>query len=110
LYGKRIDKIMISLLSQISEQQAQDLAELFRALSDPTRLRILSTLLETELSVQDIAARVEMSHSAVSHQLGSLRQMRIVRAQKRGRQVFYALDDNHVTDLLQRGFDHILHG
>jgi DNA-binding transcriptional ArsR family regulator len=98
------------ILNQISEEQAQDLAELFRALSDPTRLRILSTLLDSDLSVQEIADRVEMSHSAVSHQLGGLRQLRIVRSQKRGRQVFYALDDHHVTDLLQRGFDHILHG
>jgi ArsR family transcriptional regulator, lead/cadmium/zinc/bismuth-responsive transcriptional repressor len=101
---------MNAILTQVNEQQAEDLADLFRALSEPTRLRILSTLLETELSVQEIASRVEMSHSAVSHQLASLRLMRIVRAQKRGRQVFYALDDHHVSDLLQRGLDHIQHG
>jgi DNA-binding transcriptional ArsR family regulator len=94
----------------INEQQAHDLAFLFTALSDPTRLRILFTLLESELSVQAIASQIGMSHSAISHQLASLRLTRIVKAQKRGRQVFYALDDQHVRDLLLRGFDHIHHG
>ena len=93
----------------IDEQQAFDLASLFGALSDPTRVRILGALLETERNVQEIADLVGMSHSAVSHQLRSLRQMRIVRAQKRGRQVYYALDDSHVTDLLLRGLDHTQH-
>jgi ArsR family transcriptional regulator, lead/cadmium/zinc/bismuth-responsive transcriptional repressor len=96
--------------SQIDEQQAQNLASLFTALSDPTRLRILLTLLAAELSVQDIATKIGMSHSAVSHQLGSMRHSRVVKAQKRGRQVFYSLDDQHVSDLLLRGLDHILHG
>lgn len=93
----------------ITGQQAQDLSALFTALSDPTRLRILSTLLDTELSVQDIARRIDMSHSAVSHQLGSLRLTRVVKSQKRGRRVYYALDDQHVVDLLLRGLDHIHH-
>ena len=96
--------------SQINEQQAQNLASLFTALSDPTRLRILSTLLAAELSVQEIAGQIGMSHSAVSHQLSSMRHSRVVKAQKRGRYVFYALDDQHVSDLLLRGLDHILHG
>jgi DNA-binding transcriptional ArsR family regulator len=97
------------IASLIDEQQATDLAALFGALSDPTRVRILGALLETEHNVQEIADLVGMSHSAVSHQLRSLRQMRIVRAQKRGRQVYYALDDSHVTDLLLRGLDHTQH-
>ena len=98
-----------SYIELISEAQAAGLADLFSALSDPSRVRILSTLLEAELNVQEIADRVGLSHSAVSHQLRGLRQMRIVRAQKRGRQVFYALDDSHVSDLLLRGLDHIQH-
>lgn len=97
-------------VSQINEQQAQNLASLFTALSDPTRLRILLTLLAAELSVQEIANQIGMSHSAVSHQLSSMRHSRVVKAQKRGRYVFYALDDQHVSDLLLRGLDHILHG
>jgi ArsR family transcriptional regulator, lead/cadmium/zinc/bismuth-responsive transcriptional repressor len=98
-----------SYIQLINESQADGLASLFGALSDPSRVRILATLLESELSVQEIAERVGMSHSAVSHQLRGLRQLRIVRAQKRGRQVFYALDDSHVSDLLLRGLDHIQH-
>lgn len=98
-----------SYVDPLDEQQAAGLASLFAALSDPSRVRILSTLLTCELSVQEIAARVGLSHSAVSHQLRGLRQLRIVRAQKRGRQVFYSLDDSHVSDLLQRGLDHLQH-
>lgn len=98
-----------SYIKVLNELQASGLANLFSALSDPSRVRILYTLLESELSVQEIAALVEMSHSAVSHQLRGLRQMRMVRAQKRGRQVFYALDDAHVRDLLLRGLDHLEH-
>lgn len=98
-----------SYIKPLNDVQAAGLADLFSALSDPSRVRILSTLLENELNVQEIADLVAMSHSAVSHQLRGLRQLRIVRAQKRGRQVFYALDDDHVRDLLLRGLDHIEH-
>ena len=94
---------------QINEQQAQNVASLFNALSDPTRLRILSTLLAAELSVQEIAGQIGMSHSADRTE-SSMRHSRVVKAQKRGRYVFYALDDQHVPDLLLRGLDHILHG
>jgi DNA-binding transcriptional ArsR family regulator len=98
-----------SSIGILNEEQAIGLAGLFSALSDPNRVRILSTLIEHELSVQEIADSVGMSHSAVSHQLRGLRQMRIVRAHKRGRQVFYTLDDDHVSDLLRRGLEHIQH-
>lgn len=86
------------------------LAELFDALSDPTRLRIISTLMEGEHNVGEIAVLVELSESAVSHQLRGLRQMHLVRARKAGRQVFYSLDDDHVARLYQLGLDHVLHG
>ena len=84
------------------------LAELFGALSDPTRLRIISSLMEGECSVGQIAAGVGLSESAVSHQLRGLRQMRLVRARKSGRQVFYSLDDQHVARLYQLGLEHSL--
>ena len=86
------------------------LAELFDALSDPNRLRIISTLLEGERNVGEIAALVALSDSAVSHQLRGLRQMHLVRARKSGRQVYYSLDDDHVSRLYQLGLDHVLHG
>jgi ArsR family transcriptional regulator len=86
------------------------LAELFGALSDPSRLRIIETLLRGERNVGEIAAAIVLSESAVSHQLRVLRQMRLVRARKDGRQVYYALDDDHVRRLFRMGLDHVEHG
>lgn len=86
------------------------LADLFSALSDPTRLRIISVLLEAEHSVGGIAKTLEMTESAVSHQLRGLRHMKLVRSRKAGRQVFYALDDDHVARLYRLGLEHVEHG
>jgi len=94
----------------LGEQTFTRLADLFSALSDPTRLRIISVLLEGEMNVGDIASRVSMTESAVSHQLRGLRQMRLVRSRKDGRQVFYALDDDHVAKLYGLGLEHVEHG
>ncbi len=91
-------------------QTAHQLAELFRALSDPSRVRIIAALLEGETNVRSLAEIVGISESAVSHQLRTLRQMRLVRARRQGREVFYALDDEHVADLFRRSLDHVLHG
>jgi ArsR family transcriptional regulator, lead/cadmium/zinc/bismuth-responsive transcriptional repressor len=86
------------------------LADLFSALSDPTRLRIISALLEGELNVGDIASQLNMTESAVSHQLRGLRQLHLVRSRKDGRQVYYAVDDDHVARLYRLGLDHVEHG
>jgi ArsR family transcriptional regulator, lead/cadmium/zinc/bismuth-responsive transcriptional repressor len=94
----------------LQEQTFTHLADLFSALSDPTRLRIISVLLEGEMNVGDIADQLSMTESAVSHQLRGLRQMRLVRSRKNGRQVFYALDDDHVAKLYRMGLDHVEHG
>ena len=94
----------------LKEQTSAHLADLFSALSDPTRLRIISVLLESELNVGDIATQLTMTESAVSHQLRGLRQLRLVRSRKNGRQVYYALDDDHVAKLYRLGLDHIEHG
>ena len=94
----------------LKENTSTHLADLFSALSDPTRLRIISVLLESEMNVGEIAAQLEMSESAVSHQLRGLRQMRLVRARKDGRQVYYALDDDHVAKLYRLGLEHVDHG
>jgi ArsR family transcriptional regulator, lead/cadmium/zinc/bismuth-responsive transcriptional repressor len=82
------------------------LADIFRALGDPTRVRILDALSHSELCVCDLAAVLSLSQSAVSHQLRLLRGLRLVRARRSGRMVFYALDDRHVTDLLGQGMKH----
>lgn len=85
------------------------LAEVFKALSDPTRLRLISLLLENEVSVHNLEAILGMSQSAISHQLRHLRQLRLVRFRKEGRHVFYALDDDHVRQLFAQGLLHIVH-
>jgi len=94
----------------LKEQTFTHLADLFGALSDPTRLRIISVLLEGEMNVGDIAGRLGMSESAVSHQLRGLRQMRLIHSRKDGRQVFYSLDDDHVGKLYRLGLEHVEHG
>jgi ArsR family transcriptional regulator, lead/cadmium/zinc/bismuth-responsive transcriptional repressor len=91
----------------VPDDAAAALADTFRVLGDPTRVRILDALSHGELCVCDIATLVEMSESAVSHQLRLLRAMRLVRAQRRGRMVFYALDDHHILDLLAQGLRHV---
>ena len=94
----------------LKESTSSHLADLFSALSDSTRLRIISVLLDGEMNVGDIAAQLEMTESAVSHQLRGLRQMKLVRTRKNGRQVFYALDDDHVSKLYLMGLEHVEHG
>jgi len=89
---------------------ATRLAQTFKALSDPTRVRIISALSHNEMCVYDLAAALGMSQSAISHQLRTLREMRLVRFRKEGRHVYYTLDDEHIHDLFHQGLDHIEHG
>ncbi|RME88265.1 MAG: transcriptional regulator, partial [Anaerolineae bacterium] len=90
----------------LTPEQAMHLAEFFRTLADPSRVRIIAALLEGEVNVGTLAEIVGISESAVSHQLRTLRQMRLVRARKQGREVYYRLDDDHVADLFRRSLDH----
>ncbi len=85
------------------------LADTFRALGDPTRVRILHALSGRELCVCDLAALLGMTSSAVSHQLRLLRHLRLVRPRKSGRMVYYSLDDDHVVDLFRRCLEHVTH-
>ena len=93
----------------IDADMTAQVAEIFKALADPTRVRILHALLHAELCVGDLAAVLEMSESAVSHQLRLLRGLRVVRARREGKQVFYTLDDEHVTRLFQISLEHLGH-
>lgn len=95
---------------RLDEDSAAYLAELFRALSDASRVRIVSALVEGEMNVSALADAVGISESAVSHHLRGLRQMRLVRGRKEGRQVFYSLDDDHIEALFRLGLDHVRHG
>lgn len=89
---------------------ATRMAEAFKALSDPTRVRIISALAHSELCVCDIAAALGMSQSAISHQLQTLRALRLVKNRREGRQMYYSLDDEHIHSLFKQGLDHALHG
>jgi ArsR family transcriptional regulator len=104
--GERVQAALPHLLPQ---EGALRLAETFGALSDPTRLRIVSLLAGGELCVHDLAAVLGMGQSAVSHQLRTLRDLRLVRWRRQGRQIFYTLDDEHVADLFRRGLEHVEH-
>ena len=84
-----------------------ELADLFRVFGDSTRIKILYALHDNELCVQDIANAVQLSQSAVSHQLRVLKDCKLVRFRREGKTVYYALDDDHVRSILSMGMDHI---
>ncbi len=94
---------------QLDERTAGRLAELFRAFSDASRVRLIAALLEGECSVMTLAEAIGISESATSHHLRGLRQLQLVRARKAGRQVYYQLDDEHVATLFKQGLSHVLH-
>jgi ArsR family transcriptional regulator len=96
-------------LSGLDVHTAEQLARTFKALSDPTRVRIIAALAARELCVHELAEALGMSHSAISHQLGTLREMRLVRFTKSGRHVYYALDDDHINSLFRQSLEHIQH-
>ena len=91
----------------LDERAAAELAATFAVLGDPTRVRLVDVLAHGERCVSDLSAVVGLSESAVSHQLRLLRTLRIVRARRAGRQVYYQLDDNHIRTLLDQGRRHI---
>jgi ArsR family transcriptional regulator len=94
---------------KIDEVTAFYTAELFRTLGDPTRVKLIALLLEQEIPVHTLSEETGTSQSAISHQLRILRQMRLVRARKAGRQVFYCVDDEHIAELFKKGLDHARH-
>ncbi len=104
-------EVLPALDEQVIESStANRLAEVFKALSDPNRLRLISLLLDNEVCVHTLEVVLGMSQSAISHQLRHLRQLNLVRFRKQGRHVYYALDDEHVRDLFRQGLLHVEHG
>lgn len=92
------DKYLLNYLSQI-----------FKSLSDPTRLKIIYALSKAELCVTDIATYLDMSQSAISHQLSILRNQELVKSKRVGRRSIYSLDDEHVLSLFNQGYEHAYH-
>ena len=91
------------------ELETQLLAELFKVLGDPTRLRIVRYLLQKEMCVTEIADAMDMGQSAISHQLRVLRQARLVTFRKEGKTAWYRLNDDHVIVLIRQGLEHVCH-
>jgi ArsR family transcriptional regulator, lead/cadmium/zinc/bismuth-responsive transcriptional repressor len=91
----------------LTDASARALADTFKVLGDTTRVRILDALSRSELCVQDLAGRVGISESAVSHQLRVLRGMRLVRQRRDGRLIYYTLDDQHIIGLFAQGLEHV---
>lgn len=108
--GAHTGEVKAALDAMPPRGEIQDASQLLKVLGDPTRMRILSALAGRELCVCDLQVILEMSQSAVSHQLRVLRDARLVAHQRRGKMVFYSLADDHVQELLQSSLDHIRHG
>lgn len=91
----------------MDERTVYDLADLFKVFGDSTRLRILCVLMEQEICVADLADTLEMTQSAISHQLRTLKQSKLVKARRSGKLVYYSLDDDHVRSIIETGREHI---
>jgi ArsR family transcriptional regulator len=103
--NEEIDDIKSSMPQ---EDVLSDLSEFFKMLGDSTRIKIICVLFHGEMCVSGIVELLEMSQSSISHQLRILKTNRIVKSHKVGKQVFYALDDNHVKLIYEMGLEHII--
>jgi len=101
---------MSELSPILDEHTAAHVAELFRAFSDTSRVRILSALVDGEKNVGALAGIVGISESAVSHHLRGLRQMGLVQGRREGKEVYYRVDDEHIIALFQQGVKHVRNG
>lgn len=90
-----------------NEETVYDLAELFKVFGDATRIKILTLLFDKELCVQDIADGLEMTQSAVSHQLKVLKMSKLIKGRRDGKQMYYSLADDHVSTILSMGIEHL---
>jgi ArsR family transcriptional regulator len=96
--------------TRIGDDQVVELAEMFRLMSDPTRLRIILACLDHAAAVGEMAERIGISASLVSHHLRLLRAARLLQAERRGRQVFYVVGDEHIRSMLTDMVDHVAEG
>ena len=102
-------ELLLKVQSRLPDEDAlYDLAELCKVFGDSTRIRILFALFDQELCVCDLAAALNMTQSAISHQLRLLKQNKLVRSRRDGKQVFYALADDHVHSIIDQGMEHVL--
>ena len=92
---------------KINETSIYNLAELFKVFGDSTRIRILLTLYNGEISVNEIASYLNMSQSAISHQLKNLKVFKLIKSRRAGKVIYYSLDDDHVYNIIKQGLEHI---
>ena len=104
------DKVNEVKSKMLSDDEYLDLSDLFKMFADSTRVRIMHALEKSELCVCDLANLLNMTKSAISHQLQSLRLMNLVKYRKEGQVVYYSLKDDHVKKLIDIGFEHISEG
>ena len=102
-------ELVSKVLDELPDEDAlYDLAELFKVFGDSTRVRILFALLESELCVCDLSEALDMTQSAISHQLQILRTNKLVKSRREGKQIYYSLADEHVVTIIAQGLNHIL--
>lgn len=109
---KNFTEIQEDIIKSIQEKQPDDeilydLAELFKVFGDSTRIKILYSMFENELCVNDIAKLLNLSQSSVSHQLRILKTSKLVKFRREGKSVFYSLDDEHVRAIISMGMEHV---
>ncbi len=104
-----IDKKTVKAIKKamLDHYTTERLSETFKAMGDPTRIRIIHALSQTRLCVCDLSASLNMSQSAVSHQLRILRNLKLVKFEKRGRNVYYSLDDEHILSIFKKCLEHV---
>jgi len=102
--------VMAARVAIAQAGELSELARMFSLLADPTRLRVLTALASGELCVTDLAAASGINRTTISHQLRVLREQRLVRRRRDGKVVYYALDDDHVTTVLDLAASHVLEG
>lgn len=105
-HKKTIENVKKNVLK---DDKINDLAMFFKVFGDPTRIKIMYALYLSEMCVCDIATSLELSQSAVSHQLRTLKDTRLVKFRREGKVVYYSLDDEHVIKVLEQGISHITH-
>lgn len=101
------------VVNRVKEQMPEEsklieTAELLKVFGDPTRIKIICALMKEEMCVCDLSALLEVSQSAVSHQLKTLKQTRLVKYRREGKVIYYSLDDEHVSEIFEAGYKHVM--
>lgn len=107
--GEEVHEELLKIVQEKMPEETElyDLAELFKVFGDSTRIRILFVLFETEVCVCDLAQALNMTQSAISHQLKILKQNKLVKSRREGKSIFYSLADDHVRTMIAQGREHI---